>query len=53
VAIDGGRVVSDGMDGYYQNEKINFGYFVHEGVHNIFLHGFMSFAAVGIIVLVS
>ncbi|SMC46919.1 cell division ATP-binding protein FtsE [Papillibacter cinnamivorans] len=22
VAIDGGRVVSDGMDGYYQNEKI-------------------------------
>lgn len=31
-------------------KRYNFGYFVHEGVHNIFLHGFMSFAAVGIIV---
>ena len=30
--------------------RFNFGYFVREGVHNIFLHGFMSFAAVGIIV---
>ena len=28
----------------------NFGYFVHEGVSNMFSHGFMSFAAIGITV---
>ena len=28
----------------------NFGYFVHEGVGNMFSHGFMSFAAIGITV---
>lgn len=30
--------------------KHNFGYFIHEGVSNMFSHGFMSFAAVGITV---
>ena len=30
--------------------KHNFGYFVHEGVGNMFSHGFMSFAAIGITV---
>ena len=28
----------------------DFGYFFHEGVVNLFSHGFMSFAAVGITV---
>ncbi len=28
----------------------NFGYFVHEGLSNMFSHGFMSFAAIGITV---
>ena len=28
----------------------NFGYFLHEGVSNMFSHGFMSFAAIGITV---
>lgn len=30
--------------------KHNFGYFVHEGLSNMFSHGFMSFAAIGITV---
>ena len=30
--------------------KHNFGYFIHEGVSNMFSHGFMSFAAIGITV---
>ena len=30
--------------------KHNFGYFLHEGVSNMFSHGFMSFAAIGITV---
>ena len=30
--------------------KHNFGYFVHEGCSNMFSHGFMSFAAIGITV---
>lgn len=30
--------------------KHNFGYFFHEGLNNMFSHGFMSFAAVGITV---
>ena len=30
--------------------KHNFGYFFHEGVSNMFSHGFMSFAAIGITV---
>ena len=30
--------------------KHNFGYFFHEGVGNMFSHGFMSFAAIGITV---
>ena len=30
--------------------KHNFGYFVHEGFSNMFSHGFMSFAAIGITV---
>ena len=30
--------------------KHNFGYFFHEGISNMFSHGFMSFAAVGITV---
>ncbi len=28
----------------------DFGYFIHEGVNNLFSHGFMSFAAIGITV---
>lgn len=31
-------------------KRHEFGYFIHEGIHNLFLHGFMSFAAIGIIV---
>lgn len=31
-------------------EKHNFGYFFHEGISNMFSHGFMSFAAIGITV---
>ena len=30
--------------------KHNFGYFFHEGISNMFSHGFMSFAAIGITV---
>ena len=30
--------------------KHNFGYFFHEGLSNMFSHGFMSFAAIGITV---
>ena len=30
--------------------KHNFGYFVKEGLSNMFTHGFMSFAAIGITV---
>ena len=30
--------------------KHNFGYFLHEGLSNMFSHGFMSFAAIGITV---
>ena len=30
--------------------KHNFGYFLHEGVSNMFSHGFMSFASIGITV---
>ena len=30
--------------------KHNFGYFAHEGLSNMFSHGFMSFAAIGITV---
>lgn len=30
--------------------KHNFGYFVHEGFSNMFSHGFMSFAAIGVTV---
>ena len=30
--------------------KHNFGYFLHEGVSNMFSHGFMTFAAIGITV---
>ena len=30
--------------------KHNFGYFLREGVSNMFSHGFMSFAAIGITV---
>ena len=30
--------------------KHNFGYFAHEGLSNMFCHGFMSFAAIGITV---
>ena len=30
--------------------KHNFGYFVHEGLSNMFSHGFMTFAAIGITV---
>ena len=30
--------------------KHNFGYFFHEGLNNMFSHGFMSFAAIGITV---
>ena len=29
-------------------KKHDFGYFFHEGISNMFSHGFMSFAAVGI-----
>ena len=28
----------------------DFGYFFHEGISNMFSHGFMSFAAIGITV---
>ena len=31
-------------------QKHDFQYFVHEGVSNMFSHGFMSFAAIGITV---
>ncbi|MBE7008094.1 MAG: ABC transporter permease [Ruminococcaceae bacterium] len=31
-------------------QRHEFGYFIHEGVNNLFSHGFMSFAAVGITV---
>lgn len=31
-------------------QRHDFGYFIHEGVTNLFSHGFMSFAAVGITV---
>lgn len=31
-------------------DKHNFGYFFHEGISNMFSHGFMSFAAIGITV---
>lgn len=31
-------------------QKHNFGYFFHEGLSNMFSHGFMSFAAIGITV---
>ena len=31
-------------------QRHDFTYFVHEGVSNLFSHGFMSFAAVGITV---
>ena len=30
--------------------KHDFGYFFHEGLSNMFSHGFMSFAAIGITV---
>lgn len=30
--------------------KHNFGYFFHEGLSNMFSHGFMTFAAIGITV---
>ena len=30
--------------------KHNFSYFLHEGLSNMFSHGFMSFAAIGITV---
>lgn len=33
-----------------QNSHVNFSYFWKEGLQNIFLHGFMSFAAVSVIV---
>ena len=28
--------------------KHNFSYFLHEGLSNMFSHGFMSFAAIGV-----
>ncbi len=31
-------------------QRHDFGYFIHEGVSNLFSHGFMSFAAIGITV---
>ena len=54
VTIESGHVINDCVGGYVggriHGEDTNFGYFVHEGVSNMFSHGFMSFAAIGITV---
>ena len=55
VTIDSGHVVNDSVGGYvgraypWLNGTI-FGIFFHEGLSNMFSHGFMSFAAIGITV---
>ena len=46
VAISEGRIISDGMDGYFSMKKNNIGYLLREGFRGVFLHSFMSFAAI-------
>lgn len=51
IMINKGEVASDQTGGYTRMKKSSIGYFLKEGFRNIFLHGFMSFAAVSVIVV--
>ena len=53
IVINRGSIVSDQTGGYYEmkiRHRYNFKYFWKEGFSGIFLHGFMSLAAVSVIV---
>ena len=51
ILLNEGRVIGDGIGSYEVGQmKHDFKFFVREGAGNMFSHGFMSFAAIGVTV---